>query len=299
MSGASSRPLAVAAAALSGILVGSAIVATRFAVGQTGPASLAFLRYAIALVCMLPPFLLSARTRIRAPDLPPIAILGMLQFGVLIVLLNFALQYVSAAHASLIFALMPLVALMLAGALGQERFTGAKVAGVTLTVVGVGLTLGLDAISAAGGARSWIGEAAALGSAVCGAVCSVLYRPYLKRYSAVSVSVTATLAAVVFLAVVAGGEGFFAAVPRFTMGGWLAVAFIGINSGVGYFLWLWSLTRVGATRVTVFLALSPLTAGGLGTAILGERTTPTFWLGGACVAGGLWLAHRPAVEPMG
>ena len=33
------------------------MVATRFVIGQTGPASLALLRYAIGFLCLLPPLL--------------------------------------------------------------------------------------------------------------------------------------------------------------------------------------------------------------------------------------------------
>jgi drug/metabolite transporter (DMT)-like permease len=66
-----------------------------------------------------------------------------------------------------------------------------------------------------------------------------------------------------------------------------------MSSGVGYYLWLWALARTTATRVTVFLALSPITATALGTAVLGEKPSWPLAVGLACVVLGLWLAHRP------
>ena len=78
-----------------------------------------------------------------------------------------------------------------------------------------------------------------------------------------------------------------------TAGGWLAVVFIGISSGVGYYLWLWALGHATPTQVTVFLALSPVTAAGLGALLLGEGISTMSLLGLAAVALGLWLAHRP------
>ena len=68
---------------------------------------------------------------------------------------------------------------------------------------------------------------------------------------------------------------------------------IGVGSGAGYYLWLWALGHASPTRVTVFLALSPLTAALLGTLWLGE--TITAWLIGGLVAVvlGLWIAHWP------
>jgi drug/metabolite transporter (DMT)-like permease len=166
--------------------------------------------------------------------------------------------------------------------------------GVLLTIAGVGFALGEKLAQPAGGPGAWLGELAALGSAFSGALCSVLYRPYLRRYPTLIVSAFAMLASVAFLALLAAGEGFFAAVPRFTTGGWLAVLFLGANSGVGYVLWLWALNHAPATHVTMFLALSPVTAALLGAAFLGERLSFLALLGLACVALGLWLAQRRA-----
>ncbi len=285
--------LPIAAAVVTGILVGAAMVATRFVIGQTTPASLAFLRYLIGTCCLLPAFLTAEPARFARRDLPPIAVLGITQFGVLIALLNYALQFIPAARAALIFATLPLLAMLLAAALGQERLTVPKTLGVLLTVVGVGFTLGEKLVQPGGASRGWAGEAAVFASALCGAACSVLYRPYLRRYPTVSVSTVAMLASVAFLAVLAAGDGFFGTFPSFTAEGWAAVGFIGVSSGVGYYLWLWALNRTTATRVTVFLALSPVTAAGLGAAFLGEPLSAGLLAGVACVALGLRLAFRP------
>jgi drug/metabolite transporter (DMT)-like permease len=132
---------------------------------------------------------------------------------------------------------------------------------------------------------------AVLASAACGALCSVLYRPYLRKYPALAVSVLAMLASVLALALVAAGEGFFLAPPHFSAAGWLAVGFIGLSSGVGYYLWLWALNHASATNVAVFLALSPVSATFLGALALAESPSPTALLGLSCVALGIWLAQ--------
>jgi drug/metabolite transporter (DMT)-like permease len=290
------RLLPLAAAAATGIQVGSAMVATRVVVDQTGPASLALLRYAIGFCCLLPAVLLCApRARFAPRDLLPIGLLGITQFGILIALLNYGLRSVPSARAALIFATLPLLTMMLAAALGHERLTAFKIIAVLATVLGVGLALGEKALRP-GDAHGWLGEIAVFASTLAGAVCSVLYRPYLRKYPTLPVSAFAMLASVGFLAMLAGGEGFFASPPRLTGGGWLAVAFIGVGSGIGYFLWLWALGHAPATRVTVFLSLSPVTAAALGAWLLGERISAPAWLGVGCVGLGLWLAHREPTE---
>jgi drug/metabolite transporter (DMT)-like permease len=280
----------MSAAAGSGVLVGAAIVATRSVVDETGPISLALLRYAVGTLCLLPALALAPEQRVLPSrrDMPPIALLGIGQFGLLIVLLNFGLQRIPAAHGALIFASVPLLTMLLAVALGHERLTAVRTGGVIVSVLGVASALGEGALRGARTPDAWLGDLAVLGSAACAAVCSVLYRPYLGRYPVLPVSVFAMLASVLFLILVASYAGLQLPI---TAGGWLAVAFVGLASGLGYFLWLWALGHISATRVTVFLALSPVTAALLGAVLLKESLTAVVVAGVACVAGGIWLAN--------
>src|SRR5262249_48667707 len=113
------RYLAIGAAALTGIQVGSAMVATRFVVDPTGPISRALLRSVIGFCCLLPFVALSMpRVRFERRDVAPIALLGITQFGVLIALLNYGLRSVPSGRAALIFATFPLQTMLLAAALG-------------------------------------------------------------------------------------------------------------------------------------------------------------------------------------
>ncbi|HZD25484.1 MAG TPA: DMT family transporter [Alphaproteobacteria bacterium] len=288
--------LALLAAAATGVQVGASLVLSRFVIGQTGPASLALMRYAIGFLCLLPAALLLAPAggrRLFAPrDLLPIALLGITQFGIVVALLNYAVQLIPAGRAALLFATFPLQTMVLAALTGREAPSWAKALGIGLTILGVGLTLGEGALLPGEAPGHWLGDLLALASAFAGALCSVLYRPYLQRYRPLSVGAFAMLASVAFLAVPAAGEGFFVALPHFTTGGWLTVLAIGIGSGAGYFLWLWALRHASPTRVTMYLALSPLTAAALGAVWLGEPLTWPFLAGLACVAAGLALAQR-------
>jgi drug/metabolite transporter (DMT)-like permease len=287
------NPLAVLAAAATGVQVGSAIVATRFVIDQTDPVTLAFLRYLIGFCLLLIPAWRSARGWFNRRDLLPIAGLGITQFGILIVLMNFGLQFIPSARAALIFACVPLLTMSLGALIGHERMTLLKTAGVLLTVVGVGFALGEKVLLPGAAGDGWIGELAVLASALCAAVCSVLYRPYLIKYPTLQVSAFAMFASVGFLALAAGLEGAFASAFHITLVGWLAVFFIGASSAIGYYMWLWALGHSSPTRVTVFLSLSPITSAALGSLLLAEPISALFIAGLICVTLGLWLAHRP------
>lgn len=282
-----------AAAGTTGVLVGATLVATRAVIHDASPTSLAFLRYLVGVACLLPLLVITRPVRIAPRDLLPVALLGIAQFGVLIVLLNWSLLFISAARAALLFATMPLMTLLLAVALRRERPTTVRTLGTLLTIGGVAAVLGEQALRPGAGERAWLGEGAALASALTGALCSVLYRPYLDRYRTLPVSAVAVAASVVVLGALAAGEGSFARAPSFSVGGWLVVLFIGASSAVGYLAWLWALGRAAPTNVAVFLALGPLTAALLGGLLLDESINLALLLGIALVAAGLWLAHRP------
>jgi len=296
MTGPTAEPknlLAMVAAAATGVQVGSAIVATRFVIDQTDPVTLAFLRYLIGFCLLLLPAWHASRGGFKRRDLLPIAALGITQFGILIVLMNYGLKFIPSARAALIFATVPLLTMTLGALIGYERMTVLKTVGVLLTIVGVGFALGEKVLLPGEIGVGWIGELAVLASALCAAVCSVLYRPYLIKYPTLQVSAFAMLASVGFLALAAGFEGSFSSSFRFTTTGWLAVFFIGASSAIGYYMWLWALGHASPTRVTVFLSLSPITSAALGALLLAEPISALFMAGLICVILGLWLAHRP------
>lgn len=282
--------------------VGAAIVASRFVVAEVPPLTLALLRYAIGLVCLLPFVLKPFRAwtqehraqgaikSIAIHDLAAMAALGMGQFAVLIALLNYGLQHLGAAQAALIFSLFPLLTLLLSAALGRERITSALLGGVVLSIAGVALSL-VPKLGAQH-AGSWWGELAVLASACTGALCSVLYRPYLRRYPTLPVSAFAMLASVLLLALLAVPEDWPARVAALSAPNWAVVAFIGLSSGMGYFLWLYALKHEAPTRVTVFLALNPVTAALLGTLFLHEALDGWALSAIVLIATGLWLATR-------
>lgn len=287
----------IVAAASVGIQVGAAMVATRFVVAESGPATLAMFRYAIGALCLLPMLWWQRQPlRFARRDILPIAGLGIIQFGLLIALLNFGLSLIPAARAALLFASFPLLTMIVAALLGRERLTLNKSIGVLLTMLGVALALGetlFDPASGPGPGSGLLGEAAVLLAALCGAVCSVLYRPYLQRYPTLPVGAFAMLASVGFLLLLSIPEGLFADWSGYSAQGWAAVLFIGVSSGIFYAVWLWALRHASPTRVTIFLGLSPVTAGLFGALFLAEPLTLPLLAGLVVLLLGLWLATRP------
>ncbi|PHQ66491.1 MAG: permease [Sneathiella sp.] len=291
--------LALVAAALMAIIVGAAIVATSSIVADAGPVTIAFLRYFIGVILMLPLALRLKWSPVPAKDLLPIAVLGIFQFAVLIVLLNFSVIYIDAGLAALIFATLPLLTIILASALGQEQFTGRKFVGILLTILGVGYAVGATAFTEPLGPGGWLGILAAFASALCGAACSVFYKPYLIRYPTLQISIMAMSASVLALAGLAVMEGMPAALPTFSIGVWAILLFIGLASAGGYYLWLYALRHALASNVAVFLGFSPISAAVIAALFIAQPLTRQDIIGSLLVASGLLISlwQRRAITP--
>jgi drug/metabolite transporter (DMT)-like permease len=283
----------VVGASLATSFGGTAVIATRYVVGQSDSVALAFLRHfgCGLLVAALAWVSLGRRARIARADLLPITLLGLLQFALYGWLFTASLAYAPAARAALVMTSMPLATLLLATAVGRERFSLVKIAACALATAGVAIALG-DA--AGGGEEVWKGDALMGAAVVVGAIYATASGPYLKRSPSLAVAAYQILlgAAVLFLAVAWRGD--FAHLASFTPHGWGAVLWLAGPAGVlPFYLWLWAFERTTPARVTITIALNPITAGILGALVLGEPVTWRLLAGLACIVAGIALAFRP------
>jgi drug/metabolite transporter (DMT)-like permease len=289
----------VMAALLSSTLGGSSVVATRFIIGATDPATLGIFRFGIGCVLLLPVVLV-----LRAPwpprrDVPAVMLLGLLFFAAFPFLFNASLSHTTAARGALALSTQPLLTLAAGAALGVERLTLRKAAGVLLAMAGVGVALAAGLVDAP--PQAWRGDLLMVGAAGCSALYNVWSRPYVGRSAALSFTA---------LGMAAGGCGLLAvvlltrppALPSFDAAGWAVVLYLGIvGSAVTFFLWSFALGRTTPTRVSISVAVNPVVAALLGTALLSEPVGWPLLLGLGTVAAGIALAatdpRRPAPVP--
>jgi drug/metabolite transporter (DMT)-like permease len=282
-----------AAAACASIFFGASVTATRYVVADLDPLLLAFLRYFIAAVCLVPFVLVRQRARVPAPDLLRIAMLGIVFFGLFPWLFSAGLQYIPASRGAVWLATMPFLTFALAVALRYETFTSMKAWGIALATLGVVLALSPGG-GGSSGDQSWLGDLLLFGTACCGAIYFVLSRGVLRRQPALLVTCLSMISGATFLALLtlASGE---AQLPRLGAAGWAAVVFLGtFGAAVGFSLWVWALQRMTPTRTAVFLTLNPIAATSSAALLLGEEITAAFLFGLLLVLAGIVMANvRP------
>jgi drug/metabolite transporter (DMT)-like permease len=125
----------------------------------------------------------------------------------------------------------------------------------------------------------------------------VLYRPLLHRHATLPLGTLAMAAAVFALAPAAAAEGLLAQARALSPAQWTVVVAIGLSSGVSYWVWLWALKHAAPTKVTTFLALSPVTAALIGLFALREPISAGLVGGVVCILLGLMLTASRSVAP--
>ena len=284
------------AAFVGSCLLGGAVVATRKVVGDIAPLNLAFLRYALggaflaAMVSMLRPGAL----RLPRPELPRIALLGVLMYALFPVLFNTSLRYTTASRGAVILALMPLFTAVLGAFARSEQLRALQWLGVVVSILGVATVFGESGLGLANGREALLGNTLMVAAALTGAVYSVKARPILRSFGAPPVTAIAMLSGAALLvlpALLRDVTGELADAPNQTR---VLILYLAIPAGaIGFFLVSLGLSRLSATQSALYINLNPVIATILGALLLDESLTRWFGLGFLLVIVGLLMANVP------
>jgi drug/metabolite transporter (DMT)-like permease len=270
-------------------------VATRIAVVQTDPVSLAFYRYIIGALCFAPFFpLLWPKMRVPPVGWLKIAVLGIIFFGFFPWAFSAALQYTTAARGAIGLATIPVQTLIVAAIFGRERLSGRKFISVALAFAGIAVVFGPEAY--AGGASTYlIGDGLMLLGAFSAAIYSTFSRPVFSAYGPMFVTAIGMVFGLLALTPIAVAKGALSGWPHFSAEGWAAVVFLGTVGGVIQFsLFNWALRWLPPSRVVIYLTLNPISAMLLASLMLGETVTVVLIIGLCFVISGILVANVAA-----
>jgi drug/metabolite transporter (DMT)-like permease len=285
--------LANFAAAIASLTAGTVVVVTSVLVNEIEPATLAGLRYIIALICLAPvlPFVWP-KERVSLIDVFKIAALGVIFFGAFTWAFTAALNYTTPARGAIGLATMPIQTLIVAAILGRERFTVRKVASVVFAFIGVAVVFGPEAMQPEG-SNYLKGDLLMLFGVFNSSVYIVLSGATIRKFNAPFVTTCAMVFGVLFLFLVALGSGELATLPAISGEGWLALLFIGVVGGaIQFMLFIWALGLLQPTRASIYLVLSPLSAMLLSVIFLHEVITIALVSGMALVVFGIYVNNR-------
>lgn len=241
----------------------------------------------------------STLLKVDRQDWPRIILLGLLNIPLNQLLFIWGVRLGTAPNAALAYALTPAMVLLIAVVFMGERPGFARIAGIVVAIAGAGIVL-VDK-----GARFdpdlMIGNILVLCAALAWSLYTILGRPLAIKYGGFHLTaLTMFVGAVLFIPVWAAIPVPIDVAPLFETvndvspaATWFQLFYLGvITSGIGFGLWYVALTRLDASRLSVFNNLQPILTTILAWLILGTVPTPLFIVGGAIALVGVILTQR-------
>ena len=249
------------------------------------------LRIAIAAVCLLGIYLWrTPRERFRRADLPRLAVVSLAGITFNQFFFIAGLSRTSVAHMAVFFAITPLLVLIMAAAIGQERFAWPKFIGM---IVAMGGVLALEVSRGNEGFATPLGDLLAFLGTIAFAVYTVAGKTLAARYGSVPINTFAYAIGTVTLLPLSWRERATLHVAQVSALAWWSLAYMAIfSSVVAYLVYYYVLAHVPASRLAAFTYAEPVLAAILAWGMLGEPVTWTLAVGGLLVLAGVWIAER-------
>lgn len=256
------------------------------------PAAWAVLRSSGALVVLVA-VAVAGRRRLPSPrDVALLAVAGL--FGVTLNqgLFLEGLARTTVSRSALICAQIPTFVLLFSLVARQERLTVRKVLGFLAGIGGVAVLLEADRFAWDG--RWLAGDLLTLANAASYAMFVVIGRRVMARNDPLAATAVVFFFGALGLAVYGGGEALAVRPADLDAGLLAAMAFSVLGATVAtYFLNMWAVKRVVATRVALYVFLQPVLAALLGVFFRGEEVTGRFVVATALVFAALFLRDGP------
>jgi drug/metabolite transporter (DMT)-like permease len=251
------------------------------------PLGLASVRHVVAVLGFVPLFVLWKDVR-RLPekrDLPRYLFIGVLTVIVYHVALYTGQVDIPPGAAALEVSCVPAMTALLSFAILRERMPPLKVAGLALAFAGVAVVavLGTPGADARLVGLSVIVLLAPLSTALTTVFGKRLAKKYGGAHVAAWTMLSGTAALLPWGLPLTVGEW-----AHVTLGGWLAVLYLGLlSTTLAFVLYFHSLKHLQPTEVTVYILLMPIVAVLYAAATVGEPVTGFLVVGGALILGGV------------
>lgn len=282
---------------LSALFWGGTFVAARVVARHVAPFSAAFLRFAIASLCLVVLLLLKEGRLPLLKRHQVVPAIGLGMTGVLAYNAFFFLgmQTIDAGRASLIVATNPLITGLLAALLFREPLNRSQLLGILLGLAGATLVISRGnplALFTGGVGRGELYIAGTVASWVAYTLIGKLILRDLTPLRAVTWSCLIGAAALLPLAL---GEGLPRLIGGFYPRDWAGLAFLAFFGTVLGFYWYYQgIQAIGPSRAALFINIVPVSGVLFGWLLLDEAVNLSLAAGAALILAGVYWVNRPA-----
>lgn len=256
--------------------------------------SLAWLRFVLALIFLLP-FLLPEikKTKIDRADLPRLLAVGLLMVTLNIAFFYYGLEKTTVISASFLTMIIPVISVILGWWVLREKIYTVNLAGILLGLIGTIFVIGLPLLFLGDhlSGDNLIGNILIILASVFWVVGAILSKELLKKYSALMVTAAVFVVGVISFTIPAIND--FVQDPtwptKLTFLGIFGLFYIAVASSVcAYFLFEWGVEKLGVIKADLFQYIEPIIATSMSVAFLGEELRFTFVIGALLIALGVY-----------
>jgi drug/metabolite transporter (DMT)-like permease len=262
---------------------------------DVSPATLNFLRWAIALAILIP-FTLGDLHRHRvalARSWKLVAALGLTGIAAFQTLCYFALTQTTALNSILLLSLAPLAIVGLSWLALGERITRVQAAGLAVSLGGAAVLILHGDPGALRELRLNTGDVWMLLAVALWAIYSILLRRRPADVPPLALHTTSVAAGTLWMLPLFGWQAAHGAALPATLPAWLAIGFIAVfSSALAHAMWVRGVAAIGPNRAGVFIHLMPVFGALLAIAFLGERLAGYHAAGAGLVLAGVILTNR-------
>lgn len=272
------------------------VVLGRDVAGRIPPVTLNSLRWAIALLVLMPiawPQLVG-KGKIVWAHWGQLLLLAVPSVTIYNTFIYLGTRTTTATNAGLIVGTMPIATLVLAILAGQERATVTRVAGFVASFIGVACIIAKDDLTTIHHLSFSSGDLFILGAALSWAAYSILLRHFaipLGPFALLALLSAFGLALCIPFCILelASGERIL-----WSFGDVAAIIYVGmVPSVIATTCWIQAVARVGASTAAIFFNLVPVFAVVMAITLLGESLTLFQLIGMGLIFIGIWLTTKP------
>lgn len=300
-------------------------VIAKLALQEIPPMTLAFFRFSLASLLLLPfiiisneppwtnlckifhflpKFKTSQKTKLddmegktenilQKEDLPKIVIVSVLMAGLNVALFFTGLTKTDVISASVLTMIIPVISVILGWMVLREKIYVVNIFGILAGLIGAVAVLGLPLIpiGAGFGTNAMVGNVLIILSSISWVIGAILSKQVLKKYSTLTITFMVFLIGAFIFLVPAINEFFQDPgwPNHLTFLGIFGIIYMTLASSISaYFLFQWGLDQLGVTKADLFQYLEPVIAISLGILILGEKLRFSFVIGTVLIILGVY-----------
>lgn len=288
------KPLPYIALILAHTIWGIHFVVAKVTLQEFPTFTLAFLRFALASLLLLPFFLAhKQKLNVKKEHLPKLVAAGIFIITFNIAFFFAGIERTTAGQGSILTLIIPILSVVLGWSILHEKIYVPNLAGMGLGLLGTLIIIGLPNIFLGNfSPTNFLGNILILLASISFVIGAVFSREMLKIYPSLTVT---------FIAFLVGMITFFAPAlneylqnpgwtANITLLGILGLSYIVVLSSISaYFLFEWGLSKTSLISADLFQYIEPFFATLFGVLFLSEVINLEFIIGAILIAGGVYL----------